>query len=107
MFLNLNAELILAQQFSKTMGYEKRHRRLGHTSDKDFQDTIKHVIGLEELQQTSHEKHTKCVSSMIGLLKIFQEKRSGPIVYQNKSTWIHSHPQFSSRNLEPELRQDR
>ncbi len=55
-----------AQQFGKTTGYEKWHRRLGHTSNKDIQDTIKHVIGLEELLQTSYEKHTKCVSCMIG-----------------------------------------
>jgi len=62
----LKAELMSAQQFGKTSGYEKWHRRLGHTSNKDIQDTIKHVIGLEELLQTSYEKHTKCASCMIG-----------------------------------------
>ena len=55
-----------AQQFGKYSGYEKWHRRLGHTSNKDIQDTIKHVIGLEELLQTRYEKHTKCASCMIG-----------------------------------------
>ena len=58
----LKAELMLAQQFGKTTGYEKWHRRLGHTSNKEIQDTIKHVIGLEEILQT----HTKCASCMIG-----------------------------------------
>ncbi len=55
-----------AQQFGKTSAYEKWHRHLGHTSNKDIQDTIKDVIGLEELLQTSYEKHTKCASCMIG-----------------------------------------
>ena len=44
-----------AQQFCKSLGYEKLHRRLGHTSNKDIQDTIKHVIGLEDLLQSTHE----------------------------------------------------
>ena len=47
----LKAELMSEQQFSKSLGYEKWHRRLGHTSNKDIQDTIKHVRGLEELLQ--------------------------------------------------------
>ncbi len=50
---------------SKITGYKKWHRRLGHTSNKDIQDTIKHVKDLEELLQTTHEKHTKCESCMI------------------------------------------
>ena len=32
----LNAELMLAQQFGKTTGYEKRHGRLGNTSTNVF-----------------------------------------------------------------------
>ncbi len=32
----LKAELMSAQQFGKTSGYEKWHRRLGHTSNKDI-----------------------------------------------------------------------
>ena len=44
-----------AQQFCQSSGYEKWHRRLGHTSNKDIQDTIKHVIGLEDLLQSTHE----------------------------------------------------
>jgi hypothetical protein len=40
---------MLAQQFSKTFGYEKWRRRFGYTSNKDIQDTIKHVIGLEAI----------------------------------------------------------
>ncbi len=43
----LYAEVMSAQQFGKTTGYEKWHRRLGHTLKKDIQDTIKHVISLE------------------------------------------------------------
>ena len=35
----LKAELMSAQQFGKSPGYEKWHRRLGHTSDKHIQDT--------------------------------------------------------------------
>ena len=62
----LKAEFMSAQQFGKSSGYEKWHRRLGHTSNKDIQETIKHVIGLEELLQTTYEKHTKCASCMIG-----------------------------------------
>ena len=67
---------MLAQQFVKTSGNDKWHSRLGHTSNKDIPNTIKHVIGLEELLQTSYEKHTKCASCMIEkvLLKIFPEK---------------------------------
>ena len=55
-----------AQQFGKSSGYEKWHRRLGHTSNREIQETIKHVIGLEELSQITYEKHTKCASCMIG-----------------------------------------
>ena len=57
-----------AQRSGKTSGYEKWHRRVGHTLNKDIQDAIKHVIGLEELEliQTSYEKHTKCASCIIG-----------------------------------------
>ena len=55
-----------AQQFGKSSCYEKWHRRLGHTSNKDIQDTIKHVIGLEELLQTAYEKHTKRAPCMLG-----------------------------------------
>ena len=57
---------MLAQQFGKSTNYEKGHRRLGHTLNKDIQDTIKHVIGLEELLQATYEKHTKCASYMVG-----------------------------------------
>ena len=55
-----------AQQFGKSSGYEKWHRRLGHTSNREIQETIKHVIGLEELSQITYEKHTNCASCMIG-----------------------------------------
>ena len=62
------------QQFSKTTGYEKWHRRLGLTLNKDIQVTIKHLIGLEELLQTTYEKHVKCVSWLAKvLLKITPE----------------------------------
>ena len=44
-----------AQQFCQSSGYEKLHKRLGHTSNKDIQDTIKHVIGLEGLLQSTYE----------------------------------------------------
>ena len=44
-----------AQQFCNSFGYEKLHRRLGHTSNKDIQDTIKNVISLEDLLQSTHE----------------------------------------------------
>ena len=44
-----------AQQFCKSSSYEKWHKHLGHTSNKDIQDTIKHVIGLEDLLQSTHE----------------------------------------------------
>ena len=37
----LKAELMLAQEFGKSSGYGKWHRRLGHTSNKDIKDTIK------------------------------------------------------------------
>ncbi len=61
-FLYINAKLILAQPLGGTTDYEKWHRRLGHISDKNIQDTIKHllVVGLEELllEQTTYEKHT-------------------------------------------------
>ena len=49
----LKAELMSAQQFGKSSGYEKWHRRLGHTSNREIQETLKHVIGLEELSQTT------------------------------------------------------
>ena len=62
----LKAELMSAQQFGKSSGYEKWHRRLGHTSNREIQETIKHVIGLEELSQTTYEKRTTCASCMIG-----------------------------------------
>ena len=55
-----------AQQFGESSGYEKWHRRLGPTSNKYIQDTIKHVRGLEEFLQTTYEKHTKCASCMTG-----------------------------------------
>ena len=89
---------MLAQQFGKTTGYEKWHRRLGHTSNKDIQDTLKHVFGLEELLQTSYEKHTKCVSC----LKISTEKRSGltlpdrPLKQVNIDTFV-ANPDFPAK----------
>jgi hypothetical protein len=55
-----------AQQFGKISGYEKRHRRLGHTSNRDIHDTILFVKGLEELNKKSYHQHTKCASCMIG-----------------------------------------
>ena len=76
-----------AQQFGKSLGYEKWHRRLGHTLNREIQETVKHVIGLEELSQTTYEKHRKCVEKV--LLKIIPEKRSGPTVHLNKSILIH------------------
>ncbi len=76
------------QQFCKTTGYKKWQRhRLGHTMNKDVQDTIKHVIEMEELLLTTYEKYTKDASCI--LLKIFLEKRSGQTVHQNKSTLSH------------------
>ncbi len=50
---------MLAQQFGKTSGYEKWHRHLGHTSNKDIQDTIKYIIGLEELLLDNKDKIKK------------------------------------------------
>ncbi len=45
----IKAEAMLAQQFGKVSGYEKWHRRLGHTTNREMHDTIPSVKGLEEV----------------------------------------------------------
>jgi hypothetical protein len=61
----IKAESMSAQQFGKISGYEKWHRRLGHTSNRDIYDTIPFVKGLEEVNKKSYHQHTKCASCMI------------------------------------------
>jgi hypothetical protein len=40
MFFYIKAEAMLYQQFGKVSGYEKWHRRLGHTTNREIHDTI-------------------------------------------------------------------
>jgi hypothetical protein len=37
------AEAMLVQQFGKVSSYEKWHRRLGHTTNREIHDTIPYV----------------------------------------------------------------
>ncbi len=60
------AESMLAQQFGKFSGYEKWHRRLGRTTNRDIHDPIPYVKGLEEPTNKFYHQHTKCASCMIG-----------------------------------------
>jgi hypothetical protein len=55
-----------AQQFGKVSGYEKWHRRLGHTTNREIRDTIPYVKGLEEHTNKAYQQLTKCASCMIG-----------------------------------------
>ena len=55
-----------AQQFGKILGYEKWHRRLGHTTKREIHDTIPYVKGFEELTNKDCQQNTKCASCMIG-----------------------------------------
>ena len=77
-FFYVKAESMSAQQFGKISGYEKWHRRLGHTSNRDIHNTIPYVTGLEELVKKNYQQHTKCASCMIGksTLEDFPELRS-------------------------------
>jgi hypothetical protein len=54
------------QQFGKVSGYEKWHRKLGHTTNREIHDTIPYVKVLEELTNKAYQQHTKCASCMIG-----------------------------------------
>ncbi len=79
-FFYIKAEAMSAHQFGKISGYEKWHRRLGHTltTNRDIHDTIPYVRGLEELTNKSYHQHTKCASCMIGksTLENFPKLRS-------------------------------
>ncbi len=64
------------QQFGKVSGYEKWHRRLGRTSNREIHDTIPYDKGLEEFV---NKQHTKCSFCMIGkdtLEKMISELRT-------------------------------
>ncbi len=58
------------QQFGKVSGYEKLHRRLGHTTNREMYDPIPYVNwkGSKEFQVVNqvYQQHTKCASCMIG-----------------------------------------
>ncbi len=66
------------QQFGKVSGYEKWHRRLGHTTDREIHDTIPYVEGLKELVSKVYQQHTNCACCMIGksTLEDFPEFRT-------------------------------
>jgi hypothetical protein len=74
----IKAESMSMQQFGKISGYEKWHRRLGSTTNRDIHDTIPYVKGLEELTNKSYHQHTKFATCMIGkgTLEDFPELRS-------------------------------
>ncbi len=62
----IKAEAMSEQQFGKVSGYEKWHRKLGHTTNREIHDTIPYVKVLEELTNKAYQQHTKCASCMIG-----------------------------------------
>ena len=71
-------EMLTTQQFDKMSGFEKWHRRLGHVSNRDIQQSIPYTKGLEELTNWTYEQHTKCSACMIGksTLEAYPERRS-------------------------------
>ncbi len=66
----IKAESVSAQQCGKISGYEKWHRRLGHTSNRDIHYTIPFVKGLEELNKKSYHQHTKTYNLNLSYLLI-------------------------------------
>ena len=74
----LKPEMLTTQQFDKMSGFEKWHRRLGHVSNRDIQQSIPYTKGLEELTNRTYEQHTKCSACMIGksTLEAYPERRS-------------------------------
>ena len=62
----VKAESMSAQQFGKISGYEKWHRRLGHTSNRDIHNTIPYV---------TH----RLLKSFVKISSLLQLKISGPI----------------------------
>ncbi len=57
---------VSTRQFEKQSGYDLWHWRLAHASNQTIWDTIKCAIGLESLKKMTFERHTKCLSWMIG-----------------------------------------
>jgi hypothetical protein len=74
----INAQAMSAQQFGKVSGYEKWHRRQGHTINREIHGTIPYVKGLEELTNKAYQQHTKCASCTQGksTLEDFPEIRT-------------------------------
>ncbi len=74
----LKPEMLTTQQFGKMSGFENWHRRLGHVSDRDIQQSIPYTKGLEEITNQTLDQHTKCGACMIGksTLEPYPERRS-------------------------------
>jgi hypothetical protein len=60
------------------MPSKEKHRKLGHTTNREIHDTIPYVKGLEELTNKVYQQHTELTSCMIGksILENFPELRT-------------------------------
>jgi hypothetical protein len=63
---SLKLEQMCATQFEKQSGYELWHQRLGYSSNRNIQDSIKWNNGLEDLKGLTYGEHVKRPSCMIG-----------------------------------------
>ena len=84
-----------SKHFEKQSGYELWHRRLGHASFQNIQDTIQCVNGLESLKHMTCDTHVKCPSCMIGKATLEDLQKTKRVI-QNpfiKLIWIHFHHQ--------------
>ncbi len=57
---------MLAQQFDKVSCYEKWHRKLDHTLNREVHDSTPFVKGLKDHVNKVYQQHTTCSSCMIG-----------------------------------------
>ena len=57
----LKPEMLTTQQLDKMSGFEKWHRRLGHVSIRDIQQSIPYTKGLEELTNRTYMSSTQNV----------------------------------------------
>ncbi len=78
-------------QFGKMSRYELGHRRLGHCTNRNIRDTIKHSEGLDDLRSSTFEEHVKCPCCMIGKstledLPRLRNRATEPLA---KSIWTH------------------